>query len=226
MAIDRPRIRFAAIFSLALVVALYVTYKFASPGLYFRLLLAPVIIGQGLLYGLLGWAGLAGVVGERALVALTWCAGGLALWYVYYKIVYFLFWLFGLYKPVQLAPANAGEGGIAGAADQDMPPPLEDGWRYRVFLVSLVPVSVVFVLWLQVTSYDAQRSYQSGIVMKAMHAVCDGRSDCDDLMTARFDGCFDAHFVQQGRKWLRARYVVDREPFRACIYASGADDPA
>ncbi|WP_111658168.1 hypothetical protein [Isoalcanivorax indicus] len=203
------RARAAAVASLIVVVTLYMLYKLVSPGFPFSLLLAPVIFGQAILYLILEKIGLASAVGENALLVLTWIAGGLGLWYVYYKIVYFVLWLLGLYKPVQ-AVTEEGEGAQSVTT--------EDGWLYRVGLVLSVPLFAVVVFWWHATGYDSQHSRQHRVVLTAAEASCSGRSFCVERIEQHFESCFSTHFTRQGTQWLRARYAIEREAFRDCLF--------
>ncbi|MBZ2190547.1 hypothetical protein K8B33_15665 [Alcanivorax sp. JB21] len=203
------RARAAAVASLVVVVAIYMLYKFVSPGFPFSVLLAPVIFGQAILYLVLDKVGLANAVGEDALLVLTWIAGGLALWYVYYKLVYFVFWLLGLYKPVQAV--TEGEEGA-------QPATTEDGWLYRVGLVLSVPLFAVVVLWWHATGHDSQHSRQHSVVLTAAEASCSGRPLCVERIEQHFESCFSSHFTRQGTRWLRARYAIEREAFRDCLF--------
>jgi hypothetical protein len=207
--VHRPRKRAAAIYSLILIAALYALYKLANPGFPFSLLLAPVILGQGLLMVMLSWVGLEGDGLANLAFGVSWIAGALAMWYVYYKLVYFLLWLFGIHQPLR-----AGSGG----EDAEMVRDKEGGWPMRVFLVSLFPAVIGLMFWQSATSYEGQHERQHAIVRAAAEVACKDNDACHARIESRFDDCFDAHFVERGRKWLRARYVVDREPFRACLF--------
>lgn len=207
--VRRPRKRAAAIYSLVLIALLYTLYKLASPGFPFSLLLAPVIFGQGLLMMLLGAIGLEGDTGGRIAFGLSWFAGALAMWYVYYKLVYFLLWLFGLHQPLKASSDDP---------EAEMVRDTEGGWPMRVFLVSLLPALIGLMFWQSATSYDGQHSRQHDIVLTAAEIACEGKTACQARIESHFDKCFDAHFVERGRKWFRAKYVVDREPFRACLF--------
>ncbi len=207
--VRRPRRRAAAIYSLILIAALYALYKLASPGFPFSLLLAPVIFGQGLLMMLLGAVGMEGETAGDIAFGLSWFAGALAMWYVYYKLVYFLLWLFGMHQPLKAASDDP---------DAEMVRDAEGGWPMRVFLVSLFPAVIGLMFWQSATSFDGQYQRQHDIVRTAAEVACKEKENCHARIESHFDECFDAHFVERGRKWLRARYVVDREPFRACLF--------
>lgn len=211
--IHRPRKRAAAVYSLVLITLLYSLYKLASPGFPFSLLLAPAIFGQGLLVALLGAVGMEDGTTGRIAFALAWIAGALALWYVYYKLVYFLLWLFGLYQP--LKPSSDGPGG-------ELVRDTEGGWPMRLVVVALVPAVIGLLFWQSATSYDGQYSRQHDIVLAAAEVACRDQQGCRARVDSHFEKCFDAHFVENGRKWLRARYAVDREAFRACLFPKGA----
>lgn len=205
--IHRPRKRAAAIYSLSLIAALYALYKLASPGFPFSLLLAPVIVGQGLLLMLLGAIGLEGDTGGRIAFGLSWFAGALAMWYVYYKLVYFLLWLVGLHQPIRV-----------GSEHSEPTRDTEGGWLMRVSVVALFPATLGLIFWHSATNYDGQYSRQRDIVRAAAEVSCRDREGCHARVNSAFDKCFDQHFVERGRKWFRAKYAVDREPFRACLF--------
>jgi len=211
--VHRPRKRAAAIYSLVLIAALYALYQLASPGFPFSLLLAPVILGQGLLMMLMGAVGLTGETGTGIAFALSWLAGALAMWFVYYKLVYFLLWLFGLHQPLKAA---------SDGADAQLTRDTEGGWPARVFMVSLFPAVIGLMFWQSATSYDGQYSRQHDVVHTAATLACKDREACHTRIESHFEPCFDAHFVESGRKWLRAKYEIERESFRACLFPQGA----
>lgn len=211
--VRRPRKRAAAIYSLVLIAALYALYKLADPGFPFSLLLAPVIFGQGLLMVILGAIGLEGGKAGEIAFGLSWFAGALAMWLVYYKLVYFMLWLFGIHQPLR-----------AGSEGAELPRDTEGGWPMRVFLVALFPTVIGIMFWQSATSYDGQYSRQHGIVLAAAEAACKDNERCQSRLESHFDKCFDSHFVERGRKWLRKNYVVDREPFRVCLLPASASE--
>lgn len=207
--VHRPRKRAAAVYSLVLIIALYALYKLASPGFPFSLLLAPVIFGQGLLMMLAGALGLEGDTGGRIAFGLSWFAGALTMWYVYCKLVYFLLWLFGMHQPLKASSDDP---------DAPMTRDAEGGWPMRVFLVALFPTVIGLMFWHSATSYDGQYSRQHDVVLTAAEAACKDNEACHQRIDSHFDECFDAHFNERGRKWLRKKYTVNREPFRACLF--------
>lgn len=213
--VRRPRKRAAATYSLILITALYALYKLANPGFPFSLLLAPVIFGQGLLMMLLGAIGMEGDTAGGIAFGLSWFAGALAMWYIYYKLVYFLLWLLGLHQPLKA---------VSDDPDADMVRDTEGGWPMRVFLVSILPAVIGLMFWQSATRYDGQYERQHDIVRTAAEVACKESRTCRARVESHFDECFDAHFVERGRKWFRAKYVVDREPFRACLFPSRSSE--
>lgn len=212
--VHRPRKRAAAVYSLILIAVLYAVYKLASPGFPLTLLLAPVLFGHGLITAFLASIGLEEGVGRSIANGLSWTAGALVLWYVYYKLVYFLLWLFGIHQPL-----------MASDEDQGAEPVVynEGGWLTRVIVISILPILVLAFVWSRATSYEGQHSRQHHIVLTAVDASCKGKATCRERIDRHFGECFETHFVRQGRKWLRPRYEVDREPFRACLFPGGPD---
>lgn len=211
-AIQRPRVRAAAVYALLTITALYLVYRYAHPGWPFSLLLSPALLGNGLLLALLSGTGMDIESGWAR--ALAWVGGALVMGYVYYKLIYLLLWLFGIHQPIK-----------AGAADDGAPVrDTEGGWVARVLLVAAIPTVLAFFVWRSATDRDNQYDRHHELIRTAAEVACAGNAACELRVGKRFDRCFDAHFVRQGRRWLRPHYAIDREPFRACLH--GAKRPA